>query len=185
MHFISQSLSIAALALCFGISPGWADKDGHGHGKGKSHKEKSHGKSHGKDKHWEKRDNDHRPHHDRVHYMDRRHGGHRTDIVVINPSDRIIINRYIANDFRSHCPPGLAKKRNGCRPPGHTKHYHIGRPLPEYVHWHPVPRDLLVRLEPVPAGYQYVMVDRDVLLISEASKKVIDAITLLSAVGSY
>lgn len=38
--------------------------------------------------------------------------------------------------------------------------------------------------QPVPRGYEYVRVDNDVLLIAEASKKVIDAVTLLSAVGN-
>ncbi|MBI2234821.1 MAG: RcnB family protein, partial [Micavibrio aeruginosavorus] len=42
--------------------------------------------------------------------------------------------------------------------------------------------DLLDLLGPPPRGHQYVQVDKDVLLIGEASKKVIDAVTLLSAV---
>jgi len=104
--------------------------------------------------------------------------------VVISGRDRVVVREYIVEDYNSHCPPGLRKKHNGCRPPGHAKkHYVIGRPLPEVVVWEPVPQPLLMRLEPVPVGYQYVRVDNDVLMISEASHKVIDAITLLSAVG--
>lgn len=59
----------------------------------------------------------------------------------------------------------------------------IGQRLPGDVVFVPVPDDLLLRLRPVPAGYQYVQVDKDILLIGEASKKVIDAVTLISAVG--
>lgn len=103
--------------------------------------------------------------------------------VYISGPDRVVIQQYIAQDYRSHCPPGLAKKHNGCLPPGQAKkQYVIGQPL--VVGWEPVPQPLLVRLQPVPAGYRYVMVDKDVLLISEASKHVIDAITLMSAVGN-
>ncbi len=97
---------------------------------------------------------------------------------MIEPHDRVEIRRY----YEKQCPPGLAKKRNGCLPPGHVRHYHRGQALPQYVEYRPVPRDLLVQLQPVPVGYRYVAVDQDVLLISEASHEIIDAITLLSAV---
>lgn len=102
--------------------------------------------------------------------------------VVITSGDRVIIKRYIAEDYHSHCPPGLAKKHNGCVPPGHAKRYIIGQPLT--VDWVAVPQPLLVQLQPVPVGYRYVMVDNDVLLMNEASHHIIDAITLLSAVGN-
>lgn len=114
----------------------------------------------------------------------RKHTSHQTSHIVIEGRDRVVIRDYLAEDYRTHCPPGLAKKRNGCLPPGQAKkRYVIGQPLPGNVVLLPVPRDLLLQLQPVPAGYQYVSVDKDVLLISEASKKVIDAVTLLSAVG--
>lgn len=106
------------------------------------------------------------------------------DVIIINRTNRPVIRQYIVTDYRSNCPPGLAKKHNGCMPPGHAKkHYVVGRPLPAYVAWREVPEPLLVQLEPVPVGYQYVMVDQDVLLMNAASHKVIDAVTLLSAVG--
>jgi hypothetical protein len=35
---------------------------------------------------------------------------------------------------RGHCPPGLAKKHNGCMPPGQAKKWQIGHQLPrEFV----------------------------------------------------
>ncbi len=103
--------------------------------------------------------------------------------IEILGSDRVIIREYLSDHYAGSCPPGLAKKHNGCLPPGQAKKYSIGQPLPNGIIYTPVPHDLLVRLRPVPAGYHYVMVDRDVLLIGEATKKVIDAITLLSAVN--
>ncbi len=126
-------------------------------------------------------------HHDHKHkskHEDREDHDHdHSDRVIIETHDRVIIRDYIGSHYRPHCPPGLAKKHNGCMPPGQAKKYAIGQRLPDVVVFEPVPQDLYVRLQPVPVGYQYVMVDRDVLLISEASHKVIDAITLLSAVG--
>ncbi len=149
---------LTLIAVMCASSAAVAEKGGRGKSKHDKHK-------------WEDSDR----HHDRR--------GHDDDDVriIIGGGDRVIIREYISE--RYHCPPGLAKKHNGCLPPGHAKHYVIGRPLPDYVTWYPLPRDVLVRLEPVPVGYQYVRVDRDVLLVSEASKKVIDAITLLSAVN--
>ena len=108
-----------------------------------------------------------------------------TRAVVIINNDRDYIRSYLHDDYVRHCPPGLAKKHNGCQPPGQAKkRYLIGYPLPRDVVYVPVSGDLLHHLQPVPRGYQYVKVDQDVLLIAEASKKVIDAVTLLSAVGN-
>lgn len=104
------------------------------------------------------------------------------DVIIISSQDRVLIRNYMVQDYRSHCPPGLAKKHNGCMPPGQAQKYRIGGVLADGIYV-PVSGDLLTILSPVPRGYQYVQVDQDVLLISEASKKVIDAVTLLSAVG--
>lgn len=106
-------------------------------------------------------------------------------IIVIGPEDRTYLRDHISRDYRRDCPPGLAKKHNGCLPPGQAKkHYEIGRPLPRDVVFVPVSVDVRRHLSPLPAGYTYVQVDKDVLLINEATKKVIDAVTLLSAVGN-
>ncbi len=116
-------------------------------------------------------------------YNYNRHDGDKVTINILT-DDRRIIRDYIASDYTRHCPPGLAKKRPACVPPGQAKKWRKGYPLPHDVVFVPVPDDLLVHLHPVPAGYQYVRVDKDILLIGEASKKVIDAVTLLSAVGN-
>jgi hypothetical protein len=122
--------------------------------------------------------------HGRGHEKHDVRGWHDGRHVVFRNEDRVIVRNYIGEDYRRrHCPPGLAKKHNGCRPPGHVRHYVIGQPLPQAVVWQPVPQPLLVQLQPAPYGYRYMMVDNDVLLISLATREVADAITLLSAVG--
>jgi len=74
------------------------------------------------------------------------------------------------------CPPGLAKKNNGCMPPGQAKKWGMGRPLPGDLRYYDLPRDLLRRLPPAPVGHRYVRVAADVLLIAVGSSMVIDAI---------
>ena len=74
------------------------------------------------------------------------------------------------------CPPGLAKKGNGCLPPGQAKQWAIGRPLPADVVLYPVPLELQRRLGPPPTGYKYVRAASDILLIAVGTSMVIDAI---------
>lgn len=114
------------------------------------------------------------------------HGYHSGDDdkirIRIGDDDRDVIAKFLDNDHRRNCPPGLAKKHNGCLPPGIAKKYAIGQRLPDDVAWNPISDELRKLLKPAP-GYEYVQVDKDILLIGEASKKVIDAVTLMSAVG--
>lgn len=114
-----------------------------------------------------------------------RRGGNDDTVTIaigFDEHNRDVIRRYLSDDHRKSCPPGLAKKHNGCLPPGLAKKYKVGEALPPGIDFSPLPHDLLNLLGPAPHGYQYVQVDKDVLLIGEAGKKVIDAVTLLSAV---
>lgn len=121
--------------------------------------------------------------HKHAHKHEQVYQGHGSNTIIINTHDRVVIRDYIAQHYHSHCPPGLAKKHNGCMPPGQAKKYHIGQPLPPGIYI-PVSGSLLRMLSPAPQGYQYVQVDKDVLLMSEATKMVVDAVTLMSAVGN-
>lgn len=91
---------------------------------------------------------------------------------------RSLANEYYGEQFRrGHCPPGLAKKNNGCTPPGQAKKkWTVGRPLPRDVIYHPVPQALVIQLERPSAGYRYVRVAGDLLLIALGTGMVIDAI---------
>lgn len=107
-------------------------------------------------------------------------GGHEATRVVFTREVRVVIEDY----YRAgkHCPPGLAKKRNGCLPPGHAKkRYHVGKELPRHVRVERLPRYLKQRLPPPPAGYAYGYVDNDVLLIAEATHRVVDAVVAVNA----
>src|SRR5699024_5449974 len=67
--------------------------------------------------------------------------------VFFNDYRRDIIRDYYRDAFRTgHCPPGLAKKHNGCMPPGQAKKWRLGYPLPDGVIYYGLPDDLVVRL---------------------------------------
>ncbi|HEY2942179.1 MAG TPA: hypothetical protein VGN09_07075 [Vicinamibacteria bacterium] len=102
----------------------------------------------------------------------------RREVVVFNDRDREQVRTYWVETYgRGKCPPGLAKKGNGCRPPGLAKErYVIGQRLPAVVVVQPAPRVLVTRLGPPPAGYEYVMVDGDLLKMAVGTRLVVDAI---------
>lgn len=99
---------------------------------------------------------------DRGAVVERHHDRHHDRDYRIALRDR--------DDYRG-CPPGLAKKHNGCLPPGQAKKLHRDRDL---VVGHRVPGDAVyviprhVRrtLPPAPAGYRYAVVDNQVVLVS-------------------
>ena len=141
-------LGLAALLASTGVL---ADKGGkHGHG----------------NKHEQKNDN--------RYYDDR-----RDDVsiqVYFGNNDRRIVNEYYAPEFRAgHCPPGLAKKGNGCMPPGQAKKWRKGQPLPQGIAYYELPHDLVYRMPPPPPRHRYVRVGSDILLLSIGSSIVVDA----------
>lgn len=90
----------------------------------------------------------------------------------------VVVREYYEKEYRGgHCPPGLAKKNNGCMPPGQAKKWHKGRPLPRDVVYYDVPPQLVVRLGAPPAGHKYVRVASDILLIAVGTSMVVDAIS--------
>lgn len=104
--------------------------------------------------------------------------GVRVDVNVrIGEPDRVVIRDYYVTETRSgHCPPGLAKKNNGCMPPGQAKKWRQGERLPREVVFHELPPPLAVRLTVPPPGYRYVRVANDILMIAIGSGLVVDAI---------
>jgi len=113
----------------------------------------------------ERRDSNNRSSHDagaREHFEDR----HRT-----------AVREYYDEHYRGgRCPPGLAKKHNGCMAPGQAKKWHIGQPLARDVVFYPVPQPLVVQFGQPPAGYRYVRVASDILLMAVGTGMVVDAI---------
>ncbi|KQT08729.1 hypothetical protein [Ramlibacter sp. Leaf400] len=160
---------LTALALGFGSPAAMAEKpDWAGGGGGHKHKGKDHDDDHGgKHAHKHKHKKEHR---------EARVGRYFDD------DDRRAVRVYYVEHYggAKGCPPGLAKKNNGCMPPGHAKKYHVGQPLPTAVVYYPVPQPVLVQLPPAPVGHKYVRVAADILLIAVGTSMVVDAVTDLS-----
>jgi len=93
-----------------------------------------------------------------------------------NDRNREAVRSYYAAHEGKGCPPGLAKKHNGCMPPGQAAKWRIGEPLPATVVLTPVPQVVLVKLPRVPPGYRYVQAANDILLIAVGSQMVVDGI---------
>ncbi len=87
------------------------------------------------------------------------------------------VHAYYEHEGRAgRCPPGLAKKDNGCMPPGLARKWVVGKNLPRDVVFHDVPRSLVVQIGLPPAGQRYVRVAADLLLIAVGTGMVLDAI---------
>jgi len=170
--FKLRYLAALAVAAALGIgaaTPAFADKPasaGNGKGKGKSgqsHKADNGSKGGGGNAHrkWD--------------------GKERT---YFQSNDRVVVNNYYAGEYRKGkgCPPGLAKKNNGCLPPGQAKKWRYGHPLPRDVVWYEVPRALVIQLPSPPSGYRYVRVASDILMIAVGTSMVVDAIQDLGSI---
>jgi len=94
--------------------------------------------------------------------------------------DRIASVRqyYTAHPRAGGCPPGLAKKNNGCLPPGQAKKWRRGERLPAGLEYYDAPGDLMAVLGGVPAGRRVIRVDEDLLLINIATGMVLEALEL-------
>ena len=75
-----------------------------------------------------------------------------------------------------HCPPGLAKKNNGCMPPGQARRWAVGQPIPRGVTVYSVPQPVLVQLPPAPYGYRYARVGGDIVLVQQRTNVIADII---------
>ena len=105
----------------------------------------------------------------------------RTASLAISDRDRDAVYDYYGVR-RADCPPGLAKKANGCLPPDQArKSWAIGQPLPDDVIYYPLPAVLLGQLTPPPVGYEYVRVANDVLLMAMGTRIIAGAVADLDA----
>ena len=155
------TLTISAICAALTVSMAAATLAGNDKGKGKSK-----GKGHGKGA---------------PAAVVERGPGDRDVVVVFNDRDRDEVRRFWVDSYgRGNCPPGLAKKHNGCLPPGQAKkRYVVGQRLPATVVIQPLPPVLVTRLGPAPRGYEYAVVDGDVVKLAVGTRLVVDAITAL------
>jgi Ni/Co efflux regulator RcnB len=156
-NWTGSALALVTAAL-LAASPALADKP-EGKGKGKGH--------------------------DKGAQVEHRQDGARSETVTLAPKAGVYfadkhrghVHTYYGEEYRrGHCPPGLAKKNNGCMPPGQAKKWAIGKPLPREVVYYDLPPPLVVQIGAPPVGYRYVRAASDILLISISTGIVIDVI---------
>ena len=170
MH--GKSLLMLLLGLTLASSPALADKPEKG--------------NHGKASHAMQRDDAHdsrgrqatderqqkKPDQDK--HKDKRHKPRPS---AFNDEQRGALHAYYNERMQSgDCPPGLAKKNNGCQPPGQAKKWRKGHALPKTVRYYNVPPEIVVRLGPPPSGHKYVRIASDILMIAIGTSMVVDAI---------
>lgn len=94
-----------------------------------------------------------------------------------NHDRQAIIRSYYSEKTKTkHCPPGLAKKNNGCQPPGQIKQWKKGQRLPADLAYYDLPSTLIDRLGRSPEGHKLIRVGSDLLLINIASGVIVDAL---------
>lgn len=103
----------------------------------------------------------------------------RRNVVQYRFSDdsrRVLIDYYGGQVRAGHCPPGLAKRGNGCMPPGQAKKWRVGYVLPVGVRYYPLAPEILVLLPPPPPHHRYVQIAGDILMIAIGTSMVVDAV---------
>lgn len=110
-------------------------------------------------------------------------GKHRDDDVHVgryfDDRHREHARRYYAEHYRTGCPPGLAKKGNGCMPPGQARKWRVGEQVPRGVVVYEVPRPILVQLPPAPRGYRYERIGADIVLVRINGHIIVDIMAFL------
>lgn len=162
-HTPPRAWAFAVLCLAFMAPAAWADRpDEAGQGKHRRQQEQStrgHDSEASRDSHESREPREVR----QGAYFEPRH-------------HEAVREMYGAQMRQGRCPPGLAKKGNGCLPPGQAKRWSMGQPLPTGMTLYPVPLELRQRLGPPPPGYKYVRAASDILLIAIGTSMVVDAI---------
>lgn len=146
--------AVLGLGLCLAAGPvhaGSGNGNGQGHGKGKGGKAAKGGSD--------------------------PHDAGPAIVLGFSSGQRSSYYDWYHGHYGSDCPPGLAKKHNGCLPPGQAKkRYAIGHPLPHGIVLGPLPSALAVLLGTPPSGYRYGVLDGDVVKLAIGTALVVDAI---------
>lgn len=162
-----NSLCIVALAIASLLMAGSAiaKKDGDDHDKGDKQSEKYERKA---EKRSEKSEN-------------KAEKREREDIkqgAYFNDQQRTLVREYYTTTFSSskRCPPGLAKKNNGCLPPGQVRNLAVGQPVPTNITVYPVAQPVIRMLPPAPVGYRYARIGGDIVLVQQQNNLIVDII---------
>lgn len=98
-----------------------------------------------------------------------------------NDQQRTFAREYYTTTYRDgkRCPPGLAKKNNGCLPPGQARNWVVGQPVPSNVTIYSVAPPVIRMLPPAPYGYRYARIGGDIVLVQQQNNIIVDIIQVL------
>lgn len=105
------------------------------------------------------------------------------DVFFDEREREIIRDYYLSRWGGGFCPPGLAKKNNGCMPPGQAKKWAVGQRLPDYVDYYNVPHELAERLGYDSPAYKLIRVGAAILRVAVDNGVVVEALEILD--GPY
>ena len=185
-RILQRALSIlAAACIAAAAAPAFAKNDGEGKGgkNAEKHAQKAEKHADKAGKHAAKAEKHAAKEREKAAKWNHKTGKHKDsdDVRVgsfFNDEHRNRVRTYYTTTYAGGkaCPPGLAKKNNGCLPPGQAKKFAVGQPLPAGTTYYTVPQPVLVQLPPVPVGYRYVRVGNDIVLLSPQSGLIVDII---------
>ena len=167
----SHRLAALAIASLFIAGSSFAkDQGDDGHGKDK-HKDKD--KGHGKHAEVYKSQS----HKEQPQAVQRQRPEIRPG-AYFNDQQRTYARQYYSQNYGQgrNCPPGLAKKHNGCMPPGQAKKWAVGQPVPRGVTVYSVAPPVLRQLPPAPYGYRYARIGGDIVLVQQQNNLIVDII---------
>jgi hypothetical protein len=102
--------------------------------------------------------------------------------MIVPERDRTAVYTYYREEVAAgRCPAGLVKKNNACGAPAQAKQaWKLDQPLPDGVAGEALPAALIAKLSPSPAGYQYLRVDNDILIVGVGTRSVAALVADLS-----
>lgn len=168
---LSSRIIALTMTAIFAAGPAFAKgNDDHGNGNGK-----------GNDKHAEKYEKNNQKQAEKAEKRERK------DIEqgkYFNDQQRTYVREYYTTNYGSgrKCPPGLAKKGNGCMPPGQVRTWVVGQPIPRNVTIYSVPQPIILQLPPAPYGYRYSRIGGDIVLVQQQNNLIVDIIVGLFGV---
>ena len=104
--------------------------------------------------------------------------------MVVSERDRTAVYTYYREEIAAgRCPPPLVKKNNACGAPAAAKAvWKLDQPLGDAIAGEPLPAALIGKISPSRAGYQYVRVDNDILLVGIGTRIVAALVADLSRI---
>lgn len=100
--------------------------------------------------------------------------------VSFTQSDKNIVIQY----YQRYCTAKRNKKTQDCVSTTAAKKYTLGKTLANNTKVRALPNDLLAKISTLPRGYEYLKIDRDILIVSTRSGKVMDVVVIGKAASS-